>query len=290
MLSFRAKLPALVTIALTTIAAIGIMLVAISWTGVISFTKTQLIPRYEFVGFVQYLRLFDTERFHVAFSNLFVYGGCFISITLAFGFLLAIMIDQRIRAESLFRTIFLYPLSMSFIVTGLAWQWFMNPTLGLQKFVRDLGFVDFTFDWLISPEKAIYAIVIAAVWQSSGLVMAILLAGLRGIDRDIWKATAIDGIPPWRTYLSIVLPMLRPMVMTCVVLLAMAVVKAYDLVVALTRGGPGNASDLPAKFVIDLTFERANIGMASAAAVMLLMTTIAVVAPYVAYSFHKLRR
>jgi len=120
--------------------------------------------------------------------------------------------------------------------------------------------------------------------------MAILLAGLRGIDRDIWKAAAIDGIPAWRTYVSIVLPMLRPMVMTCVVLLSMAVVKAYDLVVALTRGGPGNSSDLPAKFVIDLTFERANIGMASAAAVMLLVTTIAVVAPYVAYSFHKLRR
>ncbi len=290
MLSFRAKLPALVTIALTTVVAIIVLVVAISWTGVISLTNTQLIPRYEFVGLTQYARLFATERFHVAFSNLFVYGACFITIALIFGFLLAIMVDQRIRLESLFRTIFLYPLSMSFIVTGLAWQWFMNPTLGLQHFVRGLGFPDFTFDWLINPDKAIYALVIAAVWQSSGLVMAILLAGLRGIDRDIWKATQIDGIPAWRTYVSIVLPMLRPMVMTCVVLLAMAVVKAYDLVVALTRGGPGNSSDLPAKFVIDLTFERANIGMASAAAVMLLVTTIVVVAPYVAYSFHKLRR
>ena len=288
MMSLRTKWPVLVTVALTSMLAIGIFVVAIGWTGMISMTKTQLIPNYDFVGLLQYQRLFENDRFHVGYFNLLIYGVLFISFALLVGFILAVLIDQKIRFESLFRTIFMYPLAMSFIVTGLAWQWFLNPTTGLQTFVRSLGFTEFNFDWLINPKRAIYTIVMAAVWQSAGLVMAILLAGLRGIDREIWKAAAIDGIPVWRTYVSVVLPMLRPMVMTCVVLLSMAVVKGYDLVVALTQGGPGYASDLPARFIVELSFERGNIGMASAGAIVLLATTIAVIVPYLAYSLrHK---
>lgn len=287
MMSLRTKWPVLATIALTSLLAIAIFVMAIAWTGVISMTSTQLVPHYDFVGLLQYQRLLENDRFHVGYANLLIYGVCFIGCALFVGFILAVAIDQRIRCESLFRTIFMYPLSMSFIVTGLAWQWFLNPNTGLQAFMRSLGFTDFNFDWIINPKRAIYTIVIAAVWQSAGLVMAILLAGLRGIDREIWKAAAIDGIPAWRTYCSIVLPMLRPMVMTCVVLLSMAVVKGYDLVVALTQGGPGYASDLPARFVVEMSFERANIGMASAGAIVLLATTIAVIVPYLAYSLRR---
>ena len=176
------------------------------------------------------------------------------------------LIDQQIRAESVFRTIFLYPYAMSFIVTGLVWQWFLNPALGLQKLVRDLGFPGFTFDWIVNQRMVVYTLVIAGLWQASGLVMAILLAGLRGVDEDLWKAARVDGIPTWRVYLSIVLPLLGPMVVTATVLLAIAVVKVYDLVVAMTRGGPGIASEVPAKFVMDYLFERNNIGLATAAA------------------------
>jgi glucose/mannose transport system permease protein len=252
----------------------------ILWTIYISFTRSSLVPNYDFAGIAQYVRLFSTARWYTAFGNMFVFGGLFIVLALALGTLLAVLIDQKVKGEGAFRTIFLYPLSMSFIVTGLAWQWFLNPTMGLQDFVRGLGWESFAFDWIVDRDRAIYTLVLAAVWHSSGLIMAIMLAGLRGIDHEIWRAARVEGIPRWRTYLSIVLPMLRPLVVTCVVLLAIAVVKSYDLVVAMTRGGPGNATDLPAKFVVDLTFERANIGLASAGAVVMLVAVLAALAPY----------
>ncbi|MDR3517687.1 MAG: sugar ABC transporter permease [Azospirillaceae bacterium] len=211
---------------------------------------------------------------------MFVFGVLFVGFALILGFLLAVALDQRIRFEGFFRTVLLYPLSMSFIVTGLAWQWLLNPAMGLQHLVREAGWDNFLFDWIIRPDRAIYTIVLAAVWHSSGLVMAIILAGLRGVDRDIWRATQVEGIPRWRTYLSIILPLLRPVVLTCVVLLIINVVRSYDLVVAMTNGGPGNATDVPGKFVIDMAFERANIGQASAAAVIMLLTVIAAVMPY----------
>lgn len=252
----------------------------ILWTIYISFTRSSLVPNYDFAGVAQYVRLFSTARWYTAFGNMFVFGGLFIAGALVLGTLLAVLIDQKVKGEGAFRTIFLYPLSMSFIVTGLAWQWFLNPTMGLQDFVRGLGWESFTFDWIVDRDRAIYTLVLAGVWHSSGLIMAIMLTGLRGIDHEIWRAARVEGIPRWRTYLSIVLPMLRPLVVTCVVLLAIAVVKSYDLVVAMTRGGPGNATDLPAKFVVDLTFERANIGLASAGAVVMLVAVLAALAPY----------
>ena len=276
----RRDLPAKLTVTPAVLVALIVFVGCLLWTVYISFTGSRLLPNYEWAAFAQYERLFATARWQIAYSNMFIFGVLFIGICLVLGFLLAVAIDQNIRAEGVFRTVFLYPLSMSFVVTGLAWQWFLNPTLGLQAVVRDLGFEDFVFDWLVRGDRAIYTLVIAGVWQASGLVMAIMLAGLRGIDREIWRATRIDGVHPARVYWHIVLPMLRPMVLTAVVLLAIAVVKSYDLVVAMTRGGPGNASDLPARFVIDHTFERANLGLAAAGAVVMLVTMAAAVVPY----------
>lgn len=264
-----------------TIAVVFICFYApIIWTIFISFTRSGMFPSYSFSGLMQYWRLVGTERWHTAFLNMFVFGVLFVGFALILGFLLAVALDQRIRFEGFFRTVLLYPLSMSFIVTGLAWQWLLNPAMGLQHLVREAGWDNFLFDWIIRPDRAIYTIVLAAVWHSSGLVMAIILAGLRGVDRDIWRATQVEGIPRWRTYLSIILPLLRPVVLTCVVLLIINVVRSYDLVVAMTNGGPGNATDVPGKFVIDMAFERANIGQASAAAVIMLLTVIAAVMPY----------
>jgi glucose/mannose transport system permease protein len=239
----------------------------------------------DWVGFSQYERLFANERFLVSIKNILVFGVFSIGGCLIFGFLLAVFIDQRVRGEAVFRTVFLYPYSMSFVVTGLAWQWFFNPMLGLQKLGRDLGFETFTFNWLISQEMVIYTIVIASIWQGSGLVMCLILAGLRGVDDSLWKAARIDGVPAWRYYLSIVMPLLGPMIITAVVLLSISVIKLYDLVVAMTHGGPGIASDVPAKFVMDHLFERNNVGLATAAATMMLITVAAVIAPsvYVRY-------
>ena len=211
---------------------------------------------------------------------MFLFGTLDILGTLGLGVLLAVLIDRQVRFEAAFRTIFLYPLSLSFIVTGLTWQWVLSPTIGVQNFVRGLGWSDFVFDWITRPDRAIYTLVFAGVWHQSGLIMAIMLAGLRGIDREIWRATRIEAIPTWRVYVSIVLPMLRPLLVTCVVLIAIAVVKSYDLVVAMTGGGPGYASDLPGKFVVDFAFERANIGQASAAAAVMLGSVLTVLAPY----------
>ena len=252
----------------------------VAWSVRISFSGSRTLPLSDFVGLAQYERLFGTERWILSLQNMALFGVLFIAACLVVGFLLAVFIDQQVKGEGLLRTVFLYPYAMSFVATGLVWQWMLNPELGLQATMRGLGFEGFTFDWIVRQDAVMYAIVLAAVWQASGLVMALLLAGLRGIDESLWKAARIDGIPKWRFYLSVVLPMLGPSFATALVLLAVAVVKVFDVVVAMTQGGPGLASEVPAKFIIDHLFGRANIGLASAASTVLLLTVLALVTPW----------
>ncbi|WP_341677001.1 sugar ABC transporter permease [Niveibacterium sp. SC-1] len=250
------------------------------WSVKISLTASRTFPSDKFVGLAQYVRLFENERWQVSVEHLVLFGLLFITACLAIGFLLAVFIDQNVRGEGLLRAIFLYPFAMSFVATGLVWQWMLNPSLGLQEVIRRLGFPDFTFDWIVSQDKVMYTIVIAAVWQASGLVMALLLAGLRGVDEEIWKAARIDGIPRWRVYLSIVVPMLKPSFATAFVLLWVSVIKLYDVVVSMTQGGPGDASEVPAKFIMDHLFGRANIGLASAGSIVMLLSVLVLLAPF----------
>jgi len=259
----------------------------ILWTVQISFTSSKVFPVSNYVGFAQYSRLFASDRWMISVNNLFIFGGLFIVGCLVIGFLLAVFLDQRIRAESMFRTIFLYPYALSFIVTGLVWQWTLNPTLGIQQTVRNWGFESFTFDWLTRGDRAIYVVALAGIWQSSGLVMAILLAGLRGVDGELWKAAKVDGIPTWRVYLHVVIPILAPMFVTATVLLATAVVKVYDLVVALTNGGPGISTEVPAKFVIEYLFQRQNLGLATAASTVMMITVLCVLAPWLYWQYFR---
>jgi glucose/mannose transport system permease protein len=249
------------------------------WSLRVSLSSSRTFPADDFVGLAQYQRLFDNERWLFSLQNLAVYGVLFIVACLVIGFALAVFIDQKVRGEGLLRTIFLYPYAMSFVATGLVWQWVLNPESGLQNAVRQLGWAGFTFEWIIDPDKVIYTVAIAAVWQASGLVMALMLAGLRGIDEEIWKAARLDGIPPWRVYLQIVLPMMAPTVATVFVLLFTGVVKVFDSVVSMTQGGPGTASDVPAKFIMDHLFGRANIALASAGSIVLLLMVLVLVAP-----------
>jgi glucose/mannose transport system permease protein len=239
-----------------------------------------MLPSATFVGLRQYEALFANERWQVSVHNLIVFGMLFIAVSILLGFVLAIAIDQRVRAESLLRSVYLYPFSMSFVVTGLVWQWLLNTTYGIEKLVRGWGFPAFRFDRIVQQDAVIYTLVIAAVWHAAGLVMAIMLAGLRGIDEEIWKAARIDGIKPWRVYVSIVTPMLGPSFATAAVLLSASVVRLYDLSVAMTNGGPGLASEVPAKFVMDHLFERQNLGLATAAATSMLITVAAIAAPF----------
>ena len=251
------------------------------WSLWISLTNSRTFPTGEFVGLAQYERLFSNERWVLSLENLLRYGVLFMVACMVIGFFLAVLIDQKVRGEGALRTIFLYPYAMSFIATGLAWQWALNPTHGIQKSMNIWGFENFQLDWIVDQDKVIYTLVIASVWQAAGLVMALLLSGLRGVDEEIWKAARMDGIPTWRVYVSIVLPAIYPTLATVFVLLLTAVVKLFDVVVAMTQGGPGTASEVPAKFIMDHLFGRANIGLASAGSVVLLLTVLALCAPFV---------
>ena len=277
----RSRWPAVLALLPAGVIVVVCYLGTMLWTLRLSFTSSKMLPVFDGVGWQQYDRLFHTERFVASIGHVVLFGVPFIAGSLILGFLLAVLIDQRIRFESVFRTIFLYPYAMSFVVTGLVWQWVLNPALGLQKIVRDLGVPNFTFDWIVNQKMVVYTLVIAAVWQAAGLVMALILAGLRGIDTDLWNATRIDAVPTWRVYVSIVLPMIMPMVATATVLLATAVAKLYDLVVAMTHGGPGIASEVPATFIMDNLLERSNVGLGTAAATVLFVTVVAVLSPWI---------
>ncbi|MEO1909377.1 MAG: sugar ABC transporter permease [Paracoccus sp. (in: a-proteobacteria)] len=252
----------------------------IAWTAWISFTKSRLMPRYELDGINQYERLFAAPRWDVAMNNLFIFGGLFIVISMLIGLALAIFLDQKIRAEGVLRTIYLYPMALSLIVTGTAWKWILNPGLGIQETVRGWGFESFTFDWIIRPEMAIYVIVLAAVWQASGFVMALFLAGLRSVDGEIIRAAQVDGIPTHRIYSAIIIPTMAPIFLSAFIVLAHLAIKAFDLVIALTGGGPGYATDLPATYMYAMAFSRGDLGQAASSAMIMMMVIFAIVVPY----------
>jgi glucose/mannose transport system permease protein len=256
-----------------------------AWTIVYSFTKSGLLPRLKWVGFQQYERLWDTKKWLVSIENLFIYGLCMLILMFVIGFILAALIDQKVRFESVFRTVILYPYALSFVVTGLIWQWILNPSFGVQGIVRDLGWASFTFDPLYNPDIAIFGVLIAGLWQGSGLVMVLMLAGLRGIDEDVWKATRVDGIPIWKTYVVVIIPMMRPVFITTLVIVTTGIVKVFDLIVAQTGGGPGIATEVPAKYVYDLMFQAQNLGQGFAASTMMLLTVMLVVIPWAMLEF-----
>ena len=252
----------------------------IGWTAWVSFTKSKLLPRYDIVGLIQYDRLFVSPRWDVAFSNLFIFGFLFIVISMLLGLLLAILLDQKIRTEGIIRTIYLYPMALSLIVTGTAWKWILNPGLGLEAMIRSWGWESFSFNWLVDPNMAIYTVVIAGIWQASGFVMALFLAGLRSVDDEIIKAAQVDGIPKWRIYLSIILPSMAAIFLSAFIVLAHLSIKSFDLVTALTGGGPGYATDLPATYMYTMAFSRGDIGQAASSALIMMAVVFAIVVPY----------
>ena len=259
----------------------------IGWTFYISLTKSKLLPNYEFWGIHQYVRLWQMPRWHIAVENLFIFTSLFIILCIFIGVILSIFLDQKIRSEGVIKTIYLYPMALSFIVTGTAWKWILNPTMGIEKFAHQIGFENFQFDWLVTPGMSIYTIVIAGVWQSSGFIMAIFLAGLRSVDDEVIKAAKVDGASTFSIYTKIVLPMMRPVFMSAIVILVHLSIKSYDLVIALTAGGPGISSDMPAVFMTKMAFGRSEVGLASASAIMMFATVSAIIVPYL---YSELRR
>jgi len=251
-----------------------------AWNGYLSLSASRILPNYEFIGLQQYLTLLESDRFRVAMTNMGIFGVLFVGGAMAIGILLAILLDQKVRGEGVLRTIYLYPMAVSMIVTGTAWKWILNPGLGLEHLMHQWGFERFQFDWLIQQDMAIYCVVIAGVWQSAGFVMALFLAGLRGIDDSIIKAAQVDGASLPRIYWRIILPSLRPVFFSTLMVVAHLAIKSFDLVMALTAGGPGYATDLPATFMYTMAFSRGQIGLGAASATIMLATVAAIVVPY----------
>lgn len=275
-------------LAVTAIAFVG----SITWTIYLSFTRSRRLPEYT-IDFGdmwrQYARLFQDNAWMISLSNLITLGlGS--ALAIVFGFVLAAMIDREKRGESFFRTIFLYPLAISLIVTGAAWRWMFNPDLGIQSVLHGMGLTWVNFAWLASAETAMWGIILASVWQSSGFYMALMLAGLKSINSEIWSAAKLDGVPFWRLYLEIIIPMMKFTFITCAILLSLGVIKAYDVVVAMTLGGPGQSTYVPAYFTIQALSSSGNLGYASAAAVMMLVITAIVFLPLVLLTAWQQRR
>ncbi|KAA8605458.1 ABC transporter permease [Salipiger aestuarii] len=252
----------------------------IFFTTYLSFSDSKMLPSYGWVGFENYKTLFSLRMWDIAVTNLAIFGILYIVICSVLGLFLAILLDQHIRAEGFIRTVYLYPMALSFIVTGVAWKWFLDPGIGLEAVMHDWGWTSFQFRWIKDRDMAIYTIVIAAVWQTSGFVMATFLAGLRGIDGEMLKAARVDGAGTFAVYRRIVIPQLRPAFLSAFVVLAHMAIKSYDLVVALTNGGPGTATAVPSTFMYSYTFTRNQMGIGAASAEIMLLTIAAVIIPY----------
>ncbi|MCB9992887.1 MAG: sugar ABC transporter permease [Hyphomicrobiaceae bacterium] len=280
-----ALVPALLVTAVAFVGSIG-------WTIYISLTTSRRFPDYEInwdEWLRQYERLFKDGAWATSLKNLVVLGlGSTLAIIL--GFILAAMIEKEKRGEGFFRTIFLYPLAVSLIVAGIVWRWMFNPSLGIENFLHELGWTSASFNWLAAPDTAMYGIILASIWHGSGFYMALMLAGLHSINGEIWSAARLDGVSVWRLYIEIIIPMMRFTFLTCAILLSLGVVKAYDIIVAMTNGGPGSSTWMPAYFTLNAYSGRSNIAYASAAAVIMLLITAAIFIPLVMVTAWRVRR
>jgi glucose/mannose transport system permease protein len=251
------------------------------WIGALSLTSSTSTVQWNWVGLEQYQRLFADETWWLSVRNMAVFLPLSIGVPLLLGALLAILLDQQIRFEGFLRTMYLYPLALSWIVAGTLWRWMLAPDIGFESFLKRNGFPNASFDWLVNPDYSIYTIALVAVWHSTGFVMAMFIAGLRSIDDSIIKAARIDGASMPRVYWSVILPALRPTVFSALIILLPAMIKTYDLIVVLTQGGPGHSSVLPAYFMFERFFAREQMGLGAAAGTIILMTCIAVALPYI---------
>ncbi|MBO9432743.1 MULTISPECIES: carbohydrate ABC transporter permease [Ruegeria] len=246
----------------------------------LSFTDSRILPSFGWVGWENYDKLWRLSHWETSLINMGIFASLYIVICTCIGLGLAIFLDQKIRGEGLLRPIYLYPMALSFIVTGTAWKWFLDPGIGLENVMHTWGWTSFEFDWIKNRDYAIYTVVLAAVWQTSGFVMAMFLAGLRGIDNEILRAAQMDGASNWNLYRRIIIPQLRPAFLSAFVILSHLAIKTFDLVIALTGGGPGRATELPATFMYSYTFTRNQMGIGAASATIMLMTIAAIMIPY----------
>ncbi len=260
------------------------------WTGFISLTDwSDIFTSYNLVGLKNYIELFQNLRFQISMRNTFIFTLLFLASSLVIGFLLAILLDQKIRGENVFRNIYLFPMAISFVVTGVVWRWILNPgtinnPVGLNQLLDKIGLSFLKSGWYTDPKIGIKAVVIAAVWQMSGYVMAMYLAGIRGIPNELFEAAQVDGANMRQVYWYIVLPLLRPITWGAVIILGHISLKIFDLVVAMTGAGAGFSCDVPALFMYDTTFRGNHFAEGAGIAIILLLMIGVLIIPYLRYS------
>jgi len=277
-----------ILVVIPTVLIVGVFVYGfIAYSGVLSLTDSRTVPRFAFVGLQQYISLWSNSRWHASVTNLAIFTVGFVGISTVLGLVMAVLLDQRVKAEGIFRTIYLYPLAISFIVTGTAWKWALNPGLGIEKLMHDWGYPAFHFDWIANSDRAIYTLIIAAIWQGSGFAMAVFLATIRGVDAEIVKAARIDGAGLIRIYWSVVVPMLRPAFLTVFIIMVVLSIRTFDLMVAMTGGGPGFATELPTNFMYQFAFGRQRLGLAAASSVMIFIFVLVLMIPFI---YSELRR
>lgn len=274
--ALTARLVLLPTVLLTAVFVYAFIV----FTIMISFTGSKILPNFNWVGFANYVKLFKLSHWHTALKNMLIFSVLYIGLSTVIGLFLAILLDLNRYLGNALRSIYLYPMAISFIVTGTAWKWFLDPGIGIEKIVHLWGFESFKFDWIKNSDFAIYTIVIAAVWQVSGYVMTIFLAGLRAIPHETIESAVVDGANLRKIYTKVIIPQLSFAFLSVFVVLGHMAIKSYDLVVALTNGGPGRASELPSTFMYSYTFTRNEMGVGAASAVFMLIIFAIIIIPY----------
>ncbi len=266
----------------------------VTWTGYVSVSNwNTIVPDFSFAGLKNYLFLFSDFRFQADLRNTLAFTILFIGLVILLGLGLGVLLDQKmIRGESIFRNIFFFPMALSFVVTGVIWQWLLNPSTGMNIFLKTFGiepkwYTDTTilagFQWgniEFGLPVAIIAVVIAAVWQMTGFSLAMYLAGLRGIPDEIREAARIDGCSEFQVYWKVIIPLLRPITVSVIIMMAHISLKIFDLIYAMTGPGANFVTDVPGVYMFEATF-RGNYyaNGATIAIIMLLMVAIFII-PY----------
>jgi glucose/mannose transport system permease protein len=253
----------------------------VAYTFYLSLTNSRILPSNEFVGLANYAKLWGLQSWWGVVGNWALFTLCYIALGTLIGLFLAVLLDQRLRGLAVFRPIFIYPMALSFIVSGTVWKWLLDPAIGIEDTIHMWGWERFAFHWIKDRDYAIFGVVLAALWQSVGLVMAIFLAALHRVDNQLIQAAQIDGASTTTIYRRIAIPTLWPVVVGVVVVLGNFSIKTYDLIIALTAGGPGRATEFPSSFMYAYTYGRNEMGLGASSAIMMVLASVVLLLPMI---------
>ena len=290
----------------------------IGWSAVVSMSEWDTVrPDYTFVGLANFRDLFENFRFQIDIRNTVFFTVLFVGACLGIGLLLAALLDRRIVGEGIFRSIYLFPMAVSFIVTGVVWRWLLAPRAGVNILPSKVGAPPLDYGWYTDPKVeyihassrlgealqtvhlgfladpnygiplAMISVVIAATWQMSGFVMVMYLAGLRAIPEELRDAARVDGATETQVLRHISLPLLRPITLSAMIILGHQSLKIFDLVISMTRRGPGFATDVPALYMFETTFQGNHFSHGAAISVVMLVAVSVLVIPYLYWSLRR---